>query len=171
MLPVLKSYAVLKKESLSASDIVEWHTTSILSQISRKISPSQSFKNPWTIKVSRSIHYSVFQSIFKAIRDFSSDFGFTTQVTHYKGKKSQQVKTIEITFYHLGAFIHHMLQLCNGRVNVKGILTKNFKGNNCGAIIASNEKPIVICYSAVTDCCTFSLHYEVTNRYGHVVSF
>ena len=63
----MESYQILGTKQVGVKALLEWHTTSIVKSVNRKISFKQKFKNPWNIEVQESIYREVFMELFKAV--------------------------------------------------------------------------------------------------------
>ena len=166
---MVDSYEQLKRKKVDVAELIEWHFKKIIEATIRRISPRQSFRNPWLINIQREINSVVFFEAFKAIKHYHIEFGRTISLT--KDRK-QRIKEISITFVHSGALRFHLGKLAQkDRKDIEKEFTKTFKGGSKGTIVVSNEKPAVLTYNVSHHLLKVIIHYQVTNKYGNVCSF
>ena len=111
----LDSYKELKKYKVNISTLLEWHFSTIICSVSRKLTLKQKFRNPWEISICSLIHRDIFFQAYRAIRDFHIEYGRTVQVT--KDKKGD-IKLIRIIFTHFGALKYHLHQLSGEKLDI-----------------------------------------------------
>ena len=163
------SYAAVRKHKSDTCDTLEWHFTTVVKSIHRKISLHQRYKNPWKITISEKIKFDTFLQFYKAVRDFRVKYGRTINLEKYK---NQSMKTIVIKFTHLGALKFHLNQITNGNIkNIGDLFEKKLSNENKGTVVVTDEKPATLTYKVATHMLTIDISYEVCNRYGNICSF
>ena len=168
-MPSFDSYAALRNHQTTTSDILEWHFTSLVKSMYRKVSLHQRYRNPWRICVAEKIKFEIFIQFYKAVRDFKISYGRTLKLEKYK---NSSIKVITITFTHLGALKYHLTQTTNGNLNdINEFFEKKLKNGNKGAIIVTEEKPATLTHKVATSTLTMDLCYKVYNKYGNICSF
>ena len=164
----MESYQLLDTKEVSVRRLLEWHTTRIVNKVNRKLSFQQKFKNPWYIEVQESIHRDTFIHLFKAIRDYSIQYG---RVIDVERDRNGVGKIYTITFTHFGALKFHLTKLTNNSVNIVTLFSKKNKAGNSAVIFVSDKKPATMTYNVKKTMLTFTLSYNVENKYGTVCSF
>lgn len=164
----MESYERLKSKKIDVVNLLEWHFTTICKSINKRLTFRQKYKNPWTIELFERVHRGVFIEAFKAIRDFTVEFGRTIAVT--RDKKGVATKYI-ITFTHLGAFKHHLHKLSNLSKDNIAVLFKKTSDKGTAEVTVTEDKQSVIVYDCRSSNLKVTLSYTVTNKYGAVCSF
>ena len=171
----LETYRILREHSLSTITLVSWHFKSILKSVNRKISLKQSFRNPFTVTLSETIHSTIFYHAFRAIRDFPQNVDVSTKTE--KDKKGN-CKTHEIVFKSIEALILHLTKLTSiteeeeEKQNIEKVyFRKNFTHGQKGKIVATTDKPAIFHYKVSTCTLTVTMKYEITNQFGTVCSY
>ncbi len=62
-------YEKIDKETLKLSSLMNSHFSEVLNSVVRKLTEKEKFKNAWQIQVERTIHNSIFNPFYKAVRD------------------------------------------------------------------------------------------------------
>ena len=159
------AYERLSSTTVDVKPLLECAIEELLTKISRRLSIKQSLSNPWGIKVNSKIHFSIFVPSWKAIRDYSSEFGREIKVD--RNRKTKSLTLIEIKFTHFGALNLHLSKAYGG--SAKSFLKKS--SNHCElSVIASEDHPVVFTFNCKKNNLTFSCKYQVKNQYGNIVS-
>ena len=163
------SYNRLLDSKFDVSKLVNWHFSTIIENIGRRISFRQSYKTPWSVEVSEQIQRDIFIKVFQAIRDFAVEYGRTFSV---KRDSKGVGKIYTISFTHLGAFRHHFHKLSGiAKEEIDERLSKANKTKGKAYLYLSEEKPCTIVYNCNKSLLTIKLSYKVENIYGNVCSF
>ena len=165
----MESYERLKTKKTDTAKIIEWHFQTILKNIKRRITFRQRYRNPWHIEVTERIQRDVFIASFKAIRDYTVQFGTTIDID--KDRKGIATK-YTITFNHLGAFKFHIHKLSN--IEKDKIVKQYFKkmsNNGVAEVSVTDNKVATIEYKCSTSTLKLKLSYTVKNNYGTICSF
>ena len=111
--------------------------------------------------------FSLFLELYKVVRDYVPNFGKSTKkVLDAKGN----TKEIMVIFTHLGTFKYHMRRL-SGDENIGDFLKKrNAKTVSKASVDITEQKPAVFTYNVKKNTVAFSMHYNVTNKYGMLMS-
>ena len=128
----MESYQILGTKQVGVKALLEWHTTSIVKSVNRKISFKQKFKNPWNIEVQESIYREVFMELFKAVRDYKIQYG---RILDADRDRNGVGKIFKITFTHFGAFKFHLTQLSNNSVDILQLFSEKNKAGNSAVVI------------------------------------
>lgn len=91
---VLDTYNVLRQKEIRLASLLSWHLKEVLKSLNRKISCKEKYRNPFSIEVVRDIHESIFQEYFRAIKDYSTEFGRTIIESKTKKGKRKSVKLL-----------------------------------------------------------------------------
>ena len=153
---------------MDAWKLIEWHIHELLKSGHKRITTKQSFRNPWTISVSRLMHYSVFLEVYRCFRDRRPKYGFCVTKVRYKGKSQHEYKTIEIKFTDIGVAKELLRKFVSDlkEDDYASLFVKAFSGGLRAEIVASEEKPIILFFKTQTHTVSFSAHYELKNKYG-----
>lgn len=157
------SYDKLKVKQLDAFPILSDSLDYLLRSVYRRIKANPSVRSPWKINSKSKIHISLFSEFFKAVKNWSSEFGRTLNT---EKKKNGTIKSLSITFTHKGTLQFHLSQ-ATGK-SVKAYLKKTLKGGSHGRVIITAEKPFIMNYSVARGELSVSASYEIINRYGNV---
>ena len=161
----LNSYAILHCKKTEVLPILSFHIEEILKGIKRKISTRISVRSSRRILIVEKIHLSVFIELYRAIRDFRSEFGRKIEI---KRNKKKILTDITITFHHLGTFKYHMLQAVHGKFHIDSFIIKHLPAGARGKLVISEEKPFVFKYNALRGRLSICGHYQIINRYGNI---
>ena len=134
----------------------------LLKSIKRRIKPTPSIRSPWKIQVKSNLHSTLFWEFYRAVKNWSSEFGRTL---HVEKKKNGFPKAYTITFFHKGTFEYHLSQ--GTGESVKKHLKKKLKGGAVGQVAVSEEKPVVLKHNISRAELTLNIFYEIINRYGN----
>ena len=163
---ILETYDILKEKNYSIYNHLNWHFDKILKSIKRKISPKERFHCPWTIVISREIHFPIYLEFYGAIKDYKTAFGRSITV---KRDKKGVIEVITISFCHKGALQLHLKEVSNKSEGaVRSYFHKQLRFDNIGDIIVSEEQPTTFVYKRSTETLEISMKYEIKNRYGIV---
>ena len=165
----LEPYRILREHSLSTISLIAWHFNSILKSIYRKISLKQSFRDPFTVKLTEIIFKDTFYQAFRAIRDFQPSDGVSTKT----GKKRRRFR-----FTNLEALVQHPTKLTctskedGGKVVIEKVyIRKRFAHGQNGKIVVSIDDPATFHYKVSMSTLTVSIKYQMTNQFGTVCSY
>ena len=165
----LQSYEILNKHQIETGKLIEWHFIEIVKSLKRKITLKRKFTNPFTCTVTRDLHKNTFYEVFRAVRDFEVKFGTHTSVLR---NKKNCITSYTIIFEHFGALKFHLSKLTKkDKTEVVEFLSKSFSCGSKAEIIATEEKPVVLCYRCSNNILTLKCHYKIENVYGRLTSF
>ena len=165
----ISSYERLESRSIDYHVLIEWHFTSIINSASKRISFRQSYKNPWTVSVDEKIQRQVFIECFKAIRDFSIEYG---RDIHVKRDKNCIGQEYTLKFWHHGALVFHLSKLSKlSKDHITNLFKKSHKTKGTASVVVSEQKPSILKYNCKKSLLTLTISYEVENKYGIKVSF
>lgn len=163
----LDVYAVLEKRQTSTSQLIHTYIHKMLDDVSRKIIFKEKYHDPWIASCFIFMPFTVFLEFFKVIRDYVPNFGKSTKkILDAKAN----TKEIIISFTHMGTFLYHMRRL-SGDENIVDLLEKrNAKTLSKASVNITEEKPAVFTYNVKKNIVTFSIPYNVKNKYGMLIS-
>ena len=157
----LMPYKVLKEHKSSTFEIVEWHFKWIIQSLKRKIILRPNFRDPHMIKISVVIFKKVFYQVYRAIRDYPTQFGISCEAN----KKGTIVKGYVIKFTHIAALRFHLKQL-SGVEEVDDYFQRKFQHGERAKLTVTEEEPAVFEYKVSTDTLNIRIKYSVVNKYG-----
>lgn len=162
------SYDRLALKEVKVYEIITWKWVEILKAVKRRIIFKQKFKDPWIIKITESIHRSVFIPCFQAIRDHVVHFDFSFNV---KRNRQGHGEFYTLVFKHFGELHFHLSKLSGQtKGEVLKCLKKDGSHKRKASVVVSPERPATITYNVKKARMTVELSYDITNRYGNVCS-
>ena len=163
----LDTYKTLSKKSVFVSSVLMWHFSAVFHSVKRKISAKESFQSPWQICIQREMYVNFFVEWYRAVRDHVRQVGIR-KPKPIKDKRGV-VKSYELNFTVYRVFEFHVSEIMNSDVDS---YFKKELANGChGSVIINDEKPCIIKYNCKRSILTLNLFYEVTNKYGTVISY
>ena len=147
--------------------MLTFHFARLLHSIERKLSFHQKYHNPWMIEVVEFIAPHIFEAAFKAIQDYIVRRTVSTNIIKYRNGSP---KEYIISFSHSGPFKFHLKQL-SGIGECEKFFCKSNKLGNIAKIDVSEENRATLTYKPNTGSMKVTIKYNVTNKYGNVVSF
>ena len=163
------SYESLRTTKVDLFVLLKFHFCDIICSLARKISSRQAYKNPWQVNVEHKIHYTVFKYWYKAVADYTSEFGRTIRVKRSHGGDLVQ---ITMSFTNVCSFFFHLRSVSDhSKEELIQIFSKNLKNDSIGTLVATEEKPFTVTFDRKKSVAKFHGFYEVKNSYGHLCSF
>lgn len=167
----LESYKSLREKKCLIANTINWHFEEVLKSIGRKVTLKRKFKDPFICTVYREIYIDTFKQVFRAVRDYKTNIGFTT-ATKTTGRRGSKVSEYSLTFTHLGVAKFHLAQLVNGNKDlVEKAFLKKFTCGSVGKVVVSEEKPLTITYKCSSSNMELKCHFITINSFGNVTSF
>lgn len=163
----LDTYRILTVQKVEVLPILADHFADLLKSVKRKISPRQSIRNPWKIIVKMKIYHSIYYEFFRAVRDWSSEFGRSISIE--RGANGL-LKTQTISFTHKGTFVYHISRVVGERFKVNDFLKKSVTGGGFGKLLFSSANPVVFIFNVQKNELVVSGTYQLVNRYGNVMN-
>ena len=133
----------------------------------RRISMREKLRCPWVVNIQRYIYRDIFLQFYRAVRDYKTQFGVTVVA---EKKRDQQLKSITITFVHLGAFKFHLKQVTSDAISIENLFNKKLQHGCIGRIVVNETKQATLKYNVSTGLLKLSVSYVVFNKYGTVCS-
>ena len=156
-------YNVLDTQKIDVRPLVNYEFKIILQKIKRRLTLKQRLKNPWQISIKHLIQKDIYYQWFRAVRDHITHFD--RNISTIKDRRNITTKLI-IEFTDLRSLIFH----CSKAYDNTNTSARNFVKKLITDCKANLLAPVVFDY----DCKKNSLHirgrYEVSNRYGNVIS-
>ena len=166
--PQLQTYSILKDHNVSSYTLICWHFELILKSTYRRITLKQSLRHPFTVNITESIHKELYYQAFRAVRDYHTPFGTTSETI--KDKKGF-AKTYKLTFTRIQSLHFHLGKLSGKDDIKKTYLEKSFPHGEKGKIVVSVEEPAIFFFKTSTNTLTVTMKYQMTNQYGTVCSY
>ena len=144
---------------------LNFHFKEIFCTIKRRLKIRQTINHPYKIIINHKLHHELYLKWYRAVRDYVPSFGRKITVSR---KRNRSIKSIEISFTHLGSFRYHLTKAVGE--DVKTYLKKSI-GDCKLKVVVSEDKPAVLCFDMNRNSLSMKLSYEVTNRYGIIASY
>lgn len=159
--PALDVYKVLRDHKTKTSDIIEWHFTTVLENIRRKLSLRQAFNDPFTVKLTVVIFNDIVYQAYRAIRDLPTRVGTHCEIQ----KKNKKVKGYFIKFTDICALRHHFKELTNLEF-VNYYFSKTFPNGEKAKLKVTPDEPTTFDYKISTNTLQIRIKYSVINKHG-----
>ena len=156
------SYERLNNKDIKIVPLLELSFTDALKSVHRKIS-QRSLRKAGKISVRSKLHKLVFWEFYRAIKNWSSEFGRTLSVS-----KNRQgfVKQYKIVFHHKGTLKFHLGKLVPG--DLDKYLVKKFAAGSRGVVEVNETTPFHITFNTNRNEMIFDCKFNTINRYGNV---
>ena len=161
-----KSFEFLKKHKIDTVLLLEYHFTEIFKMVKKRLSIKQTLRNPWKAVIRYNLHNRLFTEWFRAVRDHSTAYG--REISVKRDHKKNVNKSIDIKFTHLGT-LKFMTARALWEIDVEKFFEKKV-GNCMAKVVVSEDKPFTLQFQCNKNVLIVSCSYEVTNRYGTVIS-
>jgi len=157
------SYELLEEKNVKLLPILQFSLIDALKSVHRRISQRKGLRRGGKIFVRSKIHVSVFLEFYRAIKNWTSEYGRT--LSKEKNKRGI-VKEYSISFHHKGTLKYHFKQIIKG--DIKNYLTKSFTAGSRGVVQIESSTPFVIRFNPNRNEMTMSCNFITINRYGNI---